>query len=293
MTTEGFVVFTCGSCGTRLKVRPSAEGRTAKCPRCAARLRIDIPTAAAPQQAAPVPVAEPAATPKVEVATGSVAATTAPPQVVAPQPPPVAATTAPPQVVAPTPPPVAEATAPPPAPEPLAPAPSPVAPAPAAAAPTVRRPQPTAHEASSAATGIRAGPTALVAIKSFILLAAVAVIGAFGWFAVVHYGGGKSWIVKQSVVAGVIGFLAASVVLAAGGRGMMAKVASVIAALMAIVVGKALVVALIDADPGAVPAHDVRAWMSFFASHAFNVIDALFAAIAVTGAAIRFILARP
>ncbi len=276
MTTEGFVVFTCGSCGTRLKVRPSAEGRTAKCPRCAARLRIDIPTAAAPQQAAPVPVAEPAQTPKVEVATGSGAATVAPPQ-----------------AVAPTPPPVAEATAPPPAPEPLAPPPSPIAPATVAAAPTVRRPQPTAHETSSAATGIRAGPTALVAIKSFILLAAVAVIGAFGWFAVVHYGGGKSWIVKQSVVAGVIGFLAASVVLAAGGRGMMAKVASVIAALMAIVVGKALVVALIDADPGAVPAHDVRAWIGFFASHAFNVIDALFAAIAVTGAAIRFILARP
>jgi hypothetical protein len=297
MTTEGFVVFTCGSCGTKLKVRPSAEGRTAKCPKCGARLRIEIPTAAAPQQSTPVPVA---------------AATDAP------QPPP------PPQLnadvafelpVAPAP---VAVPAPPPAPVPenkpeltpqtavapsvaTIPAASPVEAAAGAAtiaeAPVSSRPasesRVIAPEGSPGPVAGAARPTPLIAIKSFILLAAVAVIGAFGWFAVVHYGGAKSWIVKQSVVAGVIGFLAASVVLAAGGRGVMAKLASVVAALIAIVLGKAMVVALIDADPGAVPAHDVRAWVSFFAGHAFNVIDVLFAAIAVTGAAIRFILARP
>ena len=288
MTTEGFVVFTCGSCGTKLKVRPSAEGRTAKCPKCGARLRIEIPTAAAPQQQQrhEPPVAVAATTevsPKFDTATQAPDVPVVPTTTIerTPETHAVAASAA---------------TAPASAPvETIAPAPIAAAASPvpsATTAPESRADAAKASDAPAAAAGV-ARPSSLIAIKSFILLAAVAVIGAFGWFAVVHYGGAKSWIVKQSVVAGIIGFLAASVVLAAGGRGVMAKLASVVAALIAIVLGKAMVVALIDADPGAVPAHDVWAWVSFFAGHAFNVIDMLFAAIAVTGAAIRFILARP
>ncbi len=47
-------VVTCGSCGTRLRVRAEAEGRKGKCPRCGTILRIAMPPAP-PVQPAPEP----------------------------------------------------------------------------------------------------------------------------------------------------------------------------------------------------------------------------------------------
>src|SRR5207249_136056 len=51
MTTEALIVVTCGSCGTKLRLRvpdnPDAAW-TGRCPKCAARLKIDLAPPATP-----------------------------------------------------------------------------------------------------------------------------------------------------------------------------------------------------------------------------------------------------
>ena len=55
-TTTPTMVVTCGSCGTKLRMRAPAQSSMGKCPKCGARLRIDPPApapAAAPTSAPP------------------------------------------------------------------------------------------------------------------------------------------------------------------------------------------------------------------------------------------------
>jgi DNA-directed RNA polymerase subunit RPC12/RpoP len=59
------VVVTCGSCGSRLRLRGEAQGRTGKCPKCGVRVQFQLPpdpTPAAAPVTAPTPSAETAPT---------------------------------------------------------------------------------------------------------------------------------------------------------------------------------------------------------------------------------------
>ncbi len=112
---------------------------------------------------------------------------------------------------------------------------------------------------------------------------AVAVIGAFAWYLVVRFGGERAWIVKRSIAAWVIGMASAGVMAGAGRRGAAGRIASALAAIVAIALGQMLAVVLIELPPDAAPAP--------LLARAFDVVDPLFYALAVAGSTALFLLA--
>jgi hypothetical protein len=129
--------------------------------------------------------------------------------------------------------------------------------------------------------------------KAVILAAAILVIGGFAWYAAQRFVGPKHAEIKFAVVAWLIGMCTASAMLAAGRHGAAAKILSALAAILAVVLGKALILcypelpAELMASVGD-PARCART----FARLAFKPIDGLFAAVAIMGSAARFILAQ-
>jgi hypothetical protein len=145
------------------------------------------------------------------------------------------------------------------------------------------------NDAAAATTG---GAAAYV--KTFILTAATMFIAAFAWYLTGRFTGtGGQWIVKYSAVALLVGMATATAVIGGSGRrGAGATVAAAMTAMLAIVIGKLLIVALTQL-PQQAPAGGDAAQFARLVSGAFTLVDPLFFAVAAIGSAIRFILARP
>ncbi|MEO6435552.1 MAG: hypothetical protein ABIP55_07290 [Tepidisphaeraceae bacterium] len=128
-------------------------------------------------------------------------------------------------------------------------------------------------------------------LKAMILAAAVVVIGAFAWY-VVDRVGERLWVVKLSVVAWLIGMGTASAMISAGRTCAGSKILSALAAILAIVLGKALIVCLPQLPAELASIADPQQWARAFARLAFKPVDPLFLAMAITGSAVRFILSK-
>jgi hypothetical protein len=263
------IVVTCGSCGSKLRTRAPDEPMMARCPKCGARLRLEPPTATMSDADA---VAEPPPPPEPRPAPAAAKAETAP---------------------------QAEQIAPPPPPPPAIPPPverlsvhhtewisqskaeweSEDAPddAVAAAAPEPASPPATARPCDNV-------------LKSLILLAGGCVIAAFAWYALVRFGGEHEWIIKRSAGAWLVGMMTASVMLSAGRFRAGAKIVSAFAAILAIVIGQALVIAL---TTPALPLNGQACLQLLVSSNHFGAILPLAVALATAGSTARFILSRP
>lgn len=308
MSTDGSVVVTCGSCGTRLRARPTFEGRTAKCPKCGSMLRIELPAAAAagspPPHAQPhsLPMAVPAPRALADEADNEPSVSMFDPSDVSD--PPAMPAVAPPAVASTSSPAGREAAASPPtsaAPAAATLASSPAAPPAAPAASMAPATSPAGAVAAppgvvppaAAPRFARAGSGAAGFVKALILTAAVAVIGAFAWYLMARFGGRAQWVVKFASLSLLIGVGTATAMIGGSGRrGAGVKLAAVLAAVGAIVMGKALVVLLLQLPQEAGGPPDPKQWGRLILS-AFNAVDPLFFAMAVAGSAVRFILARP
>jgi hypothetical protein len=128
--------------------------------------------------------------------------------------------------------------------------------------------------------------------KSLILATAIIVIGAFAWYAGQRFIGPAQWIVKFSVIAWLIGMGMASAMLSASREGAIAKTLAGLTAIIAIVLGKALILAYPVLPPELMLPADPAQWARAFARLAFQPIDGLFAALAIMGCAARFILSE-
>ena len=128
--------------------------------------------------------------------------------------------------------------------------------------------------------------------KAFILAAAIVVIGAFAWVVAERFGGQKYWVVKFACVAFLTGMATATAVINAGRTGSSAKLIAVLAAVLAVVLGKTLLLCTPQV-PAELLVTDVQQWLRTFVKLAFRPVDPLFIAVAMTGSAIRFILSAP
>jgi hypothetical protein len=129
--------------------------------------------------------------------------------------------------------------------------------------------------------------------KAVVLAAAVVVIGAFAWLVAERIGGVRQWwIVKFACVAWLIGMATATAMLSSGRAGAVAKMLSILAAALAIVLGKALILCLPQVPAELMQFDDVRTWAQTFAKLAFIPVDPLFFAMAVTGSTVRFMLSK-
>jgi hypothetical protein len=128
--------------------------------------------------------------------------------------------------------------------------------------------------------------------KAVILATAVVVIGAFAWYAAQRFAGPKHAEIKFAAVAWLIGMGTASAMVVRGRHGAAAKILSGLAAVLAIVLGKALILCYpqVAAELTATvePAQLARA----FARLALKPMDGVFAAVAIMGSTARFILAQ-
>ena len=145
----------------------------------------------------------------------------------------------------------------------------------------------------SAKPRVRRGQGPVVSwTKALILAAAVVVIGAFAWYAAQRFVGPKHAEIKFAAVAWLIGMGTATAMVVRGRHGAVAKIVSALAAILAIVLGKALIVCYPEVAAelmraAADPAQAARA----FARLAVKPMDSVFAAVAIMGSAARFILA--
>jgi hypothetical protein len=261
------ISVTCGSCGTRLRVRPEAEGKIGKCPKCGVRFQITLPKPPPPkpQPAAPQPQAQQQAV--------------APPPALAQPPTPALA----------------------PAPQ-FAEAAIPVAPPTPFEQPIAHRAQPAPAPTGGglSASSLRASitdaisdddwkrgmsPEVLLEIEAenarmarqgsisvAVLVFASIVAGAAVCFEVARYGGHEHWVIKRAVAAWLIGMMSAGAMLASSGRrGGALRFLAAITAAGAIVVGKLFT--------------DVTA--------PYAPIEALFAVLAIAGSTFTFLLAEP
>jgi hypothetical protein len=140
--------------------------------------------------------------------------------------------------------------------------------------------------------GEKGGATACV--KTIILTAAATFIAAFAWYLTDRFtGAGGQWIVKYSAVAMLMGMGTATAVIGGSGRrGAGANVAAAFAAMIAIVLGKLLIVVLTQLPQQPSSAADA-AQLGRLIAGTFGYVDPLFFAVAAVGSAVRFILARP
>ena len=127
--------------------------------------------------------------------------------------------------------------------------------------------------------------------KALILTAAIVVIGAFAWYAAERFVGPSQWIIKFSCIAWMIGMCTASAMLHAGRTGPAAKLLAILAGVLAIVLGKALILCRPELPPELMHFTNAPELARTFAHLAFKPIDGLFAALTVMGLAARFILA--
>jgi hypothetical protein len=129
--------------------------------------------------------------------------------------------------------------------------------------------------------------------KALILSAAIIVIGAFAWYAADRFVGPDRWIVKFSLIAWLIGMGTATAMIGAGRRGAAGKIMSALAAMLAIVIGKALVLRYPELPPELMHFADPIQWARDFGRMlALKPIDGLFAALTIMGAMARFILSQ-
>jgi len=274
---DAFIVVTCGSCGTKLRTRVTAGGRTAKCPKCSALLRIELPAAAAPASPPPPPPPAIVDPPDFEQTTTMFEPSDVsdPPEMPVPVPAPMVAAT--PAVVPARPPEVAPVSAPESDPAPVA----------------STEPSFESESSSEAVTPVTPPATGGI-LKTFILTSAAAFIGAFAWYLTDRFaGGGAQWIVKFSCVAFLMGMGTATAVIGGSGRrGPGANVAAALAGMSAIALGKLLVVALVQLPQVTGGATDA-AQVIRLVTASFGYVDPLFFAVAAVGSAVRFILARP
>jgi hypothetical protein len=126
--------------------------------------------------------------------------------------------------------------------------------------------------------------------KALILTAATVVIGAFAWYAAERFIGPSQWIIKFSCVAWIIGMVTATAMLHTARTGPAAKLLASLAALLAIVLGKALILCHPELPPELAHFTNAPELARTFAHLAFKPIDGLFAALTVMGLAARFIL---
>jgi len=135
------------------------------------------------------------------------------------------------------------------------------------------------------------GPAVVSWTKAVILAAAVVVIGAFAWYAAERFAGPKHAEIKFSVVAWLVGMGTASAMVVRGRHGAAAKIVAAMAAVLAIVMGKALILCYpqiaAELTASVEPGQLARA----FARLAIKPMDSVFAAVAVMGSVARFILA--
>ena len=128
--------------------------------------------------------------------------------------------------------------------------------------------------------------------KAFVLAAAVIVIGAFAWYAADRFAGAKHAEIKFGAVAWVIGMGTASAMVVRGRHGAAAKVVAALAAIVAIVLGKALILCYpqiaAELTASVEPAQLARAFVRL----ALKPLDGVFAAVAVMGSVARFVLAQ-
>jgi hypothetical protein len=128
--------------------------------------------------------------------------------------------------------------------------------------------------------------------KALILSAAIIVIGAFAWYAVERFIGPDQWVVKFSAIALLIGMMTATAMIGAGRTGAAGKIVAALAAMLAIVCGKALILRYPEFPPELMHFADPAQWARDFARLAFKPIDGLFAGLAIVGIAVRFILSQ-
>jgi hypothetical protein len=128
--------------------------------------------------------------------------------------------------------------------------------------------------------------------KALILTAAIIVIGAFTWYAAERFVGPNQWVVKFSIIAWLIGMGTATAMIGAGRTGAAGKIVSALAAILAIVLGKALILRYPELPPELMQFADPAQWARDFARLALKPIDGLFAALAIVGIAVRFILSQ-
>ena len=129
--------------------------------------------------------------------------------------------------------------------------------------------------------------------KAVVLAAAVVVIGAFAWLVADRIGGVRQWwIVKFACVGWLIGMATATAMLSSGREGPLAKMLSIVAAALAIVLGKALILCLPQVPAELMHFRDAHEWARTFAKLAFIPVDPLFFAMAVTGSTVRFMLSK-
>ena len=280
-STFVMMVVTCGSCGSKLRTRAPDEPKMARCPKCGARLRLEPPTASmsdadVPASLPPAPAPAPAPEPAPAVA-----------KIEAPPPPPV-------PVVAPV---LADT-----------PADTPAEPPPARLparqtewisqsktewdsedAPAEDGPEAEPAASSSSSTKLLPRRRCENWLKSLILLAGGCVIAAFAWYALVRFGGEQEWIVKRSAGAWLVGMTTASVMLSAGRFRAGAKIVSAFGAILAIVLGQALVIAL---TMPALPLNAPACVQLLVSSNHFGAILPLAIALATAGSTARFIIAR-
>jgi uncharacterized protein (DUF486 family) len=126
-------------------------------------------------------------------------------------------------------------------------------------------------------------------LKSLILLAGGCVIAAFAWYALVRFGGEQEWIIKRSAGAWLVGIATASVMLSAGRFRAGAKIVSAVGAILAIVIGQGLVIAL---TMPALPLNPRACFQLLVSSNHFGAILPLAVALATAGSTARFIIAR-
>jgi DNA-directed RNA polymerase subunit RPC12/RpoP len=262
------MTVTCGSCGSKLRTRVPDEPRMARCPKCSSRLRVEPPTTSMSEadaaQAPPAPTPAPALAP-----TPISAATTVEPATK-----------------------VEDGVAPSPAPKP----------------PTEWISQsktewesedaPDDHERPAAADFAVASRMTTTPppprprenwLKSLILLAGGCVIAAFAWYVLVRFGGEQEWIVKRSAGAWLVGMTTASVMLSAGRFRAGAKLVAAAGAILAIVLGQALAIAL---TMPALPLNAAACIQLLIRSNHFGAILPLAIALATAGSTARFIIAR-
>ena len=128
--------------------------------------------------------------------------------------------------------------------------------------------------------------------KTLILTAAIIVIGAFAWYAAERFVGPNQWIVKFSIIAWLIGMGTATALIGAGRTGAAAKIVAALAAIVAIVLGKALILRYPELPPELMQFADPAQWARDFARLAIKPIDGLFGALAIMGSMARFILSQ-
>jgi hypothetical protein len=136
------------------------------------------------------------------------------------------------------------------------------------------------------------GPAVVSWTKAVILAAAVVVIGAFAWFAAERFAGPKHAEIKFAAVAWLIGMGTASAMVVRGRHGAAAKILAALAAVLAIVLGKALILCYPQVAAELTASVEPAQLARTFARLALKPMDSVFAAVAIMGSAARFVLAQ-